>query len=266
MPSCSCYGNGKKKIFSESGEILQGCSLPLDDCQIPSALVDPLKNRTASDGAFLPYMAIVQTSEIFFRSFLRDLKFYREVLRVTIRFLQLLLIYWKTWPPVGRAFLPYMAIVQSFYQIPSAISDPLKNMTKSEQGIFALHGYSAKFENLFQGLFKYFKEILQGCSLGDFLDLSDSFMLIHWKNMTSSGWSIFALYGYIANFKNLLLRIYSLDVNEIWALKFACAPSRLKSTWAFTQSDQSSLSTWRKLGSLATYWVHREDWSDWVHA
>ena len=36
----------------------------------------------------------------------------------------------------------------------------------------------------------------------------------------------------------------------------ACAPSEEWSAWASTQSDQSSLSEWRKLGSLATYWVH----------
>ena len=30
--------------------------------------------------------------------------------------------------------------------------------------------------------------------------------------------------------------------------------------------SDSSLSAWRKLGSLATYWVHSEDWSDWVDA
>ena len=41
--------------------------------------------------------------------------------------------------------------------------------------------------------------------------------------------------------------------NDLWAQQ------RLRSAWASTQSDQSSLSTWRKLGSLATYWVHSED-------
>ena len=30
--------------------------------------------------------------------------------------------------------------------------------------------------------------------------------------------------------------------------------------------SESSLSAWRKLGSLATYWVHSEDWSDWADA
>ena len=32
------------------------------------------------------------------------------------------------------------------------------------------------------------------------------------------------------------------------------------------QADQSSLSAWRNLASLATHWVHSEDWSDWVDA
>ena len=47
---------------------------------------------------------------------------------------------------------------------------------------------------------------------------------------------------------------------------------RLRSAWVSTQSDQSSMSSWRKLGSLATHWVHSED-SDqtdlslrWVHS
>ena len=30
--------------------------------------------------------------------------------------------------------------------------------------------------------------------------------------------------------------------------------------------SESSLSPWRNLGSLATYWSHSEDWSDWAHA
>ena len=49
--------------------------------------------------------------------------------------------------------------------------------------------------------------------------------------------------------------------------KMACAPSE--------DSDQpghppvwskTSLSAWRKLGSLATQWAHSEDWSDWADA
>ena len=38
-----------------------------------------------------------------------------------------------------------------------------------------------------------------------------------------------------------------------------CVQWRLRSAWASTQSDQSSLSAWRKLGSLATHWAHSED-------
>ena len=30
--------------------------------------------------------------------------------------------------------------------------------------------------------------------------------------------------------------------------------------------SESSLTTWRKLGFLATLWAHSEDWSDWVDA
>ena len=38
-----------------------------------------------------------------------------------------------------------------------------------------------------------------------------------------------------------------------------CAQRRLRSSWASAQSDQSSLSAWRKLGSLANHWAHSED-------
>ena len=41
--------------------------------------------------------------------------------------------------------------------------------------------------------------------------------------------------------------------------KWVCAQRKLRSAWASAQSDQSSLSAWRKLGSLATHWVHSED-------
>ena len=30
--------------------------------------------------------------------------------------------------------------------------------------------------------------------------------------------------------------------------------------------SESSLSAWRKIGSLATHWAHSEDWSDWADA
>ena len=48
--------------------------------------------------------------------------------------------------------------------------------------------------------------------------------------------------------------------------KLTCAQWRLRSAWAFAQSDQSSLSAWEKLKSLATVWAHGECWSDWADA
>ena len=41
--------------------------------------------------------------------------------------------------------------------------------------------------------------------------------------------------------------------------KWHVRPARLRSAWASAQSDQSSLSPWRKLGSLASHWAHSED-------
>ena len=41
--------------------------------------------------------------------------------------------------------------------------------------------------------------------------------------------------------------------------KMACAQWRLRSAWAFAQSNQSSLTAWRKLGSLAIHWVRSKD-------
>ena len=38
-----------------------------------------------------------------------------------------------------------------------------------------------------------------------------------------------------------------------------CAQRRLRSAWASVQSDQSSLSAWRKLGPWATHWAQSED-------
>ena len=41
--------------------------------------------------------------------------------------------------------------------------------------------------------------------------------------------------------------------------KWVCTQRRLRSAWASAQSDQSLLSPWRKLGSLATHWAISED-------
>ena len=45
-----------------------------------------------------------------------------------------------------------------------------------------------------------------------------------------------------------------------------CTQRRLRSAWASAQFDQSSLSARRNLGSIATHWVHSEDWPDWGDA
>ena len=58
-------------------------------------------------------------------------------------------------------------------------------------------------------------------------------------------------------------------------IKYVCAQRRLRSAWASAQSDQSSLSAWRNLRPLATYWAQSKDsnqsghpqrklWSDWA--
>ena len=44
--------------------------------------------------------------------------------------------------------------------------------------------------------------------------------------------------------------------------KITCAPSEDSDQGA--QADQSSLSAWRNIGPLTTYWAHSEDWSDWA--
>ena len=41
--------------------------------------------------------------------------------------------------------------------------------------------------------------------------------------------------------------------------KWLCVQQRLRSAWASAQSDQSLLSAWRNLGSLATHWAHSKD-------
>ena len=41
-----------------------------------------------------------------------------------------------------------------------------------------------------------------------------------------------------------------------------CAQRRFRWAWASAQSDQSSLSAWRNIGSSATHWAPCEDWSD----
>ena len=55
--------------------------------------------------------------------------------------------------------------------------------------------------------------------------------------------------------------ILQLDMSRLITkpTKWLCAHRRLRSAWAFAQSDQSPLSACRSLRSLATYWVHSKD-------
>ena len=74
-------------------------------------------------------------------------------------------------------------------------------------------------------------------------------------------------YIYIQYLRNKEMREYMYC--DKWFLKFSIwaalwqnqqndlyAQQRLRSAWASTQSDQSWLSAWRKVGSLATHWAH----------
>ena len=61
-------------------------------------------------------------------------------------------------------------------------------------------------------------------------------------------------------------RFHSMELSQKkWASSWQnqqngiCAEQRLRSAWASARSDQSSLSAWRKLGSLAIHWAHSED-------
>ena len=59
-------------------------------------------------------------------------------------------------------------------------------------------------------------------------------------------------------------RVYELPPNFSWWHNWLnqqidmCAQQRLRSAWASTQSDQSSLFAWRNIGPLTTYWLHSE--------
>ena len=74
------------------------------------------------------------------------------------------------------------------------------------------------------------------------------------------------------------IKIHIVNKSVYTTLQYKMSHLMTKPTmWLCTQPDQislgicpvwseSSLSTWRKLGSLATRWAHSEDWSDWADA
>ena len=64
-----------------------------------------------------------------------------------------------------------------------------------------------------------------------------------------------------------LYSIFTFELPHEKNNKVACAHSKdSDQPGPHTVWSESSLSAWRKLGSLATHWVHSEDWSDWAHA
>ena len=80
---------------------------------IPSKLLDP--GRTLAE-LLLPWQWEEKNLKISSSESAQgiSMEFCRDILWLTfVRWLQLMLIHWKTWPPVGRAFLPYMSIVQT---------------------------------------------------------------------------------------------------------------------------------------------------------
>ena len=60
-----------------------------------------------------------------------------------------------------------------------------------------------------------------------------------------------------------LIRVFAVRMKEGWVLSYPLsAQGRLWSNWADDQADLSlrwALYAWRKVGSLATHWAHRED-------
>ena len=63
----------------------------------------------------------------------------------------------------------------------------------------------------------------------------------------------------------LTLGHYILDLNpSTVSAETASVVSQFQSAWASVQSDESSLSAWRSVGSLGTHKAHSKDWSDWA--
>ena len=66
--------------------------------------------------------------------------------------------------------------------------------------------------------------------------------------------------------------VWKYRIVAIWAAAWQnqqngmCAQQRLRLAWASAQSDQSSLSAWRKLGPLATHCAQQRLWSVWADA
>ena len=82
-----------------------------------------------------------------------------------------------------------------------------------------------------------------------------------------SFWGILENFLKIADLRLSIFKLSSVKLSEIMIRAMTwqnqpngfCAQRRPRSAWASAQSDQSSLSAWRKLESSAIHWAHSED-------
>ena len=148
----------------------------------------------------------------------------------------------KTWQPGGRAFFPLCIYIEKFKNLlvwnhwtnfnitwqKCSLGDPLPRMFKPSW-YFKKHGcwgwglFCPLY--LYRKLWKYschkhwtdFSITWQKYSFGDPLDYQDcSSRHDTSKNMVAIGQSLFSLYIYIENFKNLLVRNHWTDFNITW--------------------------------------------------
>ena len=101
------------------------------------------------------------------------------------------------------------------YQDCSSHLDSSKNMTARGRGLFSLYIYKENFKNLLvRNHWTDFNIILQKCSFGDLPRLFKPFGFVK-KRGRQRGRSLFSLYIYMENFKNLLVRNQLTDFNII---------------------------------------------------
>ena len=105
------------------------------------------------------------------------------------------------------------------YQDCSSHLDSSKNMAARGRGLFSLYIYIENFKNLLvKNHWTDFNIILQKCSFGDPLpSWFEPFGIVkkHGCQGVGGGGSLFSLYIYIENFKNLLVRNHWTDFNII---------------------------------------------------
>ena len=124
----------------------------------------------------------------------------------------------------------------TLYQDCSSHLDSSKNMAARGRGLFSLYMYIENFKNLLvRNHWTDFNIILQKCSFGDPLSrLFKPLGLV--KKHGRKGWSLFSLYIYIENLKNLLVRNHQTDFNIILQnCSFGDPPPRLFKLFGFVK-------------------------------